>query len=403
MIADDTAERQAVAERVYRRATDATAPIDHVGALAGDRPCPTRRSRPTGDSRRCGPGWRAATGTAPLRLLTAADLAALKPHVIVRTPREYISRLGRVDGSPSSAPSGSRTSCAGGAARDDDPVAAADPAGAVRPRPDEHGGAARSAARRAHRLDIRRAASAPASCCCSSRQRSITSRRRCAARCCCRSALALGAGGAAAVFGSGPGTSGVKVNLLGVQPVEAIRLLVVFAIAGALARRFDLLRELSEPPPRRVPGCGLVRLPRWRDVRPVVASMALVLAFFFLQKDLGPALVLSGVVIALYAIARGRLAFVFVGFGMLAAGFARGVRDRLPGRRSGSACASGPTPGTTACPAATRSRTACGRWRPARPGAVALASAVRSRFPKATPTSCSRRSASSSASSASSP
>lgn len=124
------------------------------------------------------------------------------------------------------------------------------------------------------------------------------------------------------VFGSGPGSSGVKVNLFGGQPVEVIRLLVVFAIAGALARRFELLRELSEPATAARPWLGLVGLPRWRDVRPVVASMALVLAFFFLQKDLGPALVLSCVVIALYAIARGRLAFVFVGFGMLAAGFA---------------------------------------------------------------------------------
>ena len=63
-------------------------------------------------------------------------------------------------------------------------------------------------------------------------------------------------------------------------------------------------------------------MPRWKDVRPVVVSMALVLAFFFLQKDLGPALVLSCVVLALYAIARGRVAFVFAGFGLLFAGFA---------------------------------------------------------------------------------
>ena len=50
--------------------------------------------------------------------------------------------------------------------------------------------------------------------------------------------------------------------------------------------------------------------------------MALVLAFFFLQKDLGPALVLSAVVTALYAIARGRVAFVFVGIGILLTAFA---------------------------------------------------------------------------------
>ena len=112
------------------------------------------------------------------------------------------------------------------------------------------------------------------------------------------------------------------MNLFGVQPVEAIRLLVVFALAAYFARRLELLRELSEPPTAARPWLRLVRVPRWKDVRPVVVSMALVLAFFFLQKDLGPALVLSCVVMALYAIARGRVAFVFVGFAMLLAGFA---------------------------------------------------------------------------------
>lgn len=123
------------------------------------------------------------------------------------------------------------------------------------------------------------------------------------------------------LFGSGPGSSGVKVNLFGVQPVEAIRLLVVLAVAAWFARRLEFLRELSEP------AGGLVLLsgaggPRWKDVRPVILSMALVLAFFFLQKDLGPALVLSCVVMALYAVARGRAAFVFIGFGILLTGFA---------------------------------------------------------------------------------
>ena len=68
-----------------------------------------------------------------------------------------------------------------------------------------------------------------------------------------------------------------------------------------------------------------MRVPRWKDVRPVVVSMALVLAFFFLQKDLGPALVLSCVVMALYAIARGRAAFVFAGFGDAAGRLRRGL------------------------------------------------------------------------------
>ena len=43
---------------------------------------------------------------------------------------------------------------------------------------------------------------------------------------------AVGLAFALVLFGSGPGDSGVKVNLLGVQPIEAIRLLAVFALSA---------------------------------------------------------------------------------------------------------------------------------------------------------------------------
>jgi cell division protein FtsW (lipid II flippase) len=124
------------------------------------------------------------------------------------------------------------------------------------------------------------------------------------------------------VFGSGPGTSGVKVNLLGVQPVEAIRMLVVFALAAYFARRLEFLRAFSEPATADRPWLRHIQLPRFKDVRPVALSMGLVLAFFFLQKDLGPALVLSCVFLGLYGIARGRAALVAVGLAILLSGFA---------------------------------------------------------------------------------
>jgi cell division protein FtsW (lipid II flippase)/cell division protein FtsI/penicillin-binding protein 2 len=133
---------------------------------------------------------------------------------------------------------------------------------------------------------------------------------------------ALGLALALLLFGSGPGSSGVKVNLLGAQPVEAIRLLVVLALAAYFGRRFEQLRALSEPPTPSRPWLRYFRVPRWKDVRPVFASMALVLAFFFFQKDLGPALVLTCVFLALYGIGRGHGAFVLTGFALLLAGFA---------------------------------------------------------------------------------
>ena len=110
----------------------------------------------------------------------------------------------------------------------------------------------------------------------------VPGRRRSRCRCCCSS------------FGSGPGPSGVKVNLFGVQPVEAIRPLVALFLAGYFARRWELLRELRAirraAASRSSDACAL---PRVADVIPVAVGMALVLLFFFFQRDLGPALVIS--------------------------------------------------------------------------------------------------------------
>jgi cell division protein FtsW (lipid II flippase)/cell division protein FtsI/penicillin-binding protein 2 len=135
-------------------------------------------------------------------------------------------------------------------------------------------------------------------------------------------AVALALAATLLAFGSGPGSSGVKVNLFGVQPVEVIRLLVVFALAAYFGRRLELVRELSEPATVSRPWLRYIRVPRWKDVRPVLASMALVLTFFFLQKDLGPALVLSCVFLGLFGLARGRGGLVIAGFALLLASFA---------------------------------------------------------------------------------
>lgn len=151
------------------------------------------------------------------------------------------------------------------------------------------------------------------------------------------------------VFGSGPTGSSARVNLLGMQPVEVIRLLVVFSLAAYFARRWQFLREFSANPstslrtspttPLRASPSTLlragrmrrwVRLPRWKDVRPLAVSLAALLALFFLQRDLGPALVLACVFLALYGIARARAALVVAGFAVLATGFAIGYAIGVP-------------------------------------------------------------------------
>ncbi|HZF11017.1 MAG TPA: FtsW/RodA/SpoVE family cell cycle protein [Thermoanaerobaculia bacterium] len=109
-------------------------------------------------------------------------------------------------------------------------------------------------------------------------------------------------------FGGGPGGSDAKVNFLGFQPVELIKILIALFLAGYFADRWELLREVHE---RRL-SFGLP-LPRLEYALPPLVAIGLVLFFFFLQKDLGPALVLAGLFLLLFSVARGRPGMALVG------------------------------------------------------------------------------------------
>ena len=71
-----------------------------------------------------------------------------------------------------------------------------------------------------------------------------------------------------------------------------------------------------------------VRLPRWKDVRPLAVSITALLALFFLQRDLGPALVLSCVFLGLYGISRARVGLVVGGIRGADGRVCRGLRAR---------------------------------------------------------------------------
>lgn len=315
---DSPHERQAVARALYRTATDGDARLQHVGGLTAVT-LPAAEIRADRRLTRLNDRLATRPSAEVLPVLTSADLAAIKPYLAVRSMKEFSGRT-------------ARALVALLAAfwlahlirrrrrKDDDPVllpavlllcgvgvmsmlALRDPlrdtmavevfvAGVV---------AGVAMLLLAAEIDyeaspLRRAVLLPL-------------------------AAALALASALLLFGSGPGSSGVKVNLLGGQPVEVIRLLVVFALAAYFGRRIELLRALSEPATAERPWTRYVKLPRWKDVRPIAVSMALVLAFFFLQKDLGPALVLTCVFLALYGIGRGHGAFVAIGFAVLIGGF----------------------------------------------------------------------------------
>jgi cell division protein FtsW (lipid II flippase) len=109
-------------------------------------------------------------------------------------------------------------------------------------------------------------------------------------------ALSLG------LFGSGPGESDAKVNLFFFQPMEAIRILLVLFLAGYFANNWDALRDLKT---RRGP-LSRFALPRLEYVLPAAIGVASALVMFFLLKDLGPALVVGCLFLAIFSVARKR-------------------------------------------------------------------------------------------------
>jgi cell division protein FtsW (lipid II flippase) len=127
-------------------------------------------------------------------------------------------------------------------------------------------------------------------------------------------------------FGTGPGTSDAKVNLFGFQPVEIIRLLLVFFLAGYFATRWDVLRHARETRP----ALARYKMPPLEYTLPVLVSVALSLVFFFLQKDMGPALVFACLFLTLYGMARGSALVPLAGLGLLAGGFVFGYLIGVP-------------------------------------------------------------------------
>ncbi len=86
------------------------------------------------------------------------------------------------------------------------------------------------------------------------------------------------------VFGTGPGASDAKVNLLGFQPVEAVKVLIVFFLAGYFAENWELLRELKTKQAGLLRVPGRLNIPRLQYVLPVVISMAIVLGSSFYKR-----------------------------------------------------------------------------------------------------------------------
>ena len=90
------------------------------------------------------------------------------------------------------------------------------------------------------------------------------------------------------------------------------------------------------------------------------------LVFFFLQKDLGPALILAFLFLTLYCVARGKPWMALVGTALLAIAFAGGLQARLPGDGERPAQHVAVALGQLPSAAATTWRRGSGRWPAAR-------------------------------------
>ena len=132
------------------------------------------------------------------------------------------------------------------------------------------------------------------------------------------------------LFGRGPGTSDAKVNLFGFQPVELIRILLVFFLAGYFARRWDILRHAREKRARLAVLTKHFDIPPVEYTLPALVSVALSLAFFFLQKDLGPALVFACIFLVLYGMARRSAAVPVAGLALMGGGLLAGYIVGVP-------------------------------------------------------------------------
>lgn len=141
--------------------------------------------------------------------------------------------------------------------------------------------------------------------------------------------LAFGLFGILMRFGSGPGGSDARVNVGPVQPVEAIKILLVFFLAGYFARKWERLRDLREK--RLVPDwLRWLEIPRLSHVLPVLVAVGCALLLFFVLKDLGPALVTGFLFLAMFAVARGRPGLALLGVGLLVSGVWTGYHFGKP-------------------------------------------------------------------------
>jgi cell division protein FtsW (lipid II flippase) len=105
--------------------------------------------------------------------------------------------------------------------------------------------------------------------------------------------LAMGVLFSTILFGTGPEGSGVKVNLLGFQPSEIVKYLVVIFLAGFFAANEKFISQYAS--------WGK----RWSFFSSALIATVMTLLLFLVLGDLGPAMVICFTFIILFSFSRG--------------------------------------------------------------------------------------------------
>lgn len=118
--------------------------------------------------------------------------------------------------------------------------------------------------------------------------------------------------GALALFGTAPGASGQKINLFGVQPIEAVKIAATLFLAIQLGQRAQKIRFQREM-------FGPFRILRPRLFLLAFGSTLLTWTGLFAVHDFGPTLILGGVVLGLFYVVTRSPFHVVTAVGALAA------------------------------------------------------------------------------------
>lgn len=103
------------------------------------------------------------------------------------------------------------------------------------------------------------------------------------------------------LFGSGPEGSGVKVNLLGFQPSEVVKFLIVVFLAGFFAMNEKFISEYA------------TMKKRWSFFYTVLVAILAAILLFLMLGDLGPAIVVCFTFIILFSFSRGDFDYMIGG------------------------------------------------------------------------------------------